>query len=231
MALHCPYFQNMGMSSRNISPQSFDDMLSDLGNDPAIPDPNGIRKPGTPKTTPKIEISKPTSLIIDFKKIGLWGGLGVAIIGVVFAFFIALDLSQDLPVSPAIENNKALIELKNEIENLREDILDMQDDLYETIDLIEVSIHSFNKNKAQTAHKPATQTIPFEGQIRKMQYLGHSQIGSSEQVVFHNGTQTIILEKGGLLLGDWKLSHIDIESAILAHPQGKKITLKLLKPE
>ena len=96
-------------------------------------------------SVPKIEISKPTSLVIDFKKIGLWGGFGVAIIGVVFAFFIKPDLSQDPPVSPAIENNKALIELKNEIENLRENILDMQDDLYETIDLIEVSIHSFNK--------------------------------------------------------------------------------------
>lgn len=219
------------MPSRNISPQSFDDMLSDLGNDPAIPDPNGIRKPRPPKSNPKIDLSQLASPSIDFKKIGLWAGLGVAIIGLVFAFFIAPDLSQDLPVSPEIENNKALIELKNGIENLREDILDMQDDLYETIDLLEVSIHSFNKNKAQATHKPTSQTTPFESQVRKMQYLGRSQMGSSEQAVFHNGTQTIILEKGGLLLGDWKLSHIDQESAILTHPQGKKITLKLSKPE
>ena len=47
------------MPTRHISPQSFDDILSDLGDDPAIPDPHGIRKSGAPEkpdlTAPKHE--------------------------------------------------------------------------------------------------------------------------------------------------------------------------------
>ena len=37
------------MPKRHISPQSFDDILSELGDDPAIPDPHGIRKSSAPK--------------------------------------------------------------------------------------------------------------------------------------------------------------------------------------
>ena len=33
------------MPARHISSQSFDEILSELGDDPAIPDPHGIRKP------------------------------------------------------------------------------------------------------------------------------------------------------------------------------------------
>jgi len=36
------------LPKRHISPQSFDDILSELGNDPAIPDPHGIRKSSAP---------------------------------------------------------------------------------------------------------------------------------------------------------------------------------------
>ena len=41
------------MPTRHISPQSFDDILSDLGDDPAIPDPQGIRKTNAPQTDPQ----------------------------------------------------------------------------------------------------------------------------------------------------------------------------------
>lgn len=39
----------MSMPARQISAQSFDQILSELGDDPAIPDPHGIRKPSAPK--------------------------------------------------------------------------------------------------------------------------------------------------------------------------------------
>ena len=40
------------MPSRHISPQSFDEILSELGDDPAIPDPHGIRKTTSSKSVP-----------------------------------------------------------------------------------------------------------------------------------------------------------------------------------
>ncbi|WP_353432414.1 hypothetical protein [Polynucleobacter sp. MWH-UH23A] len=47
------------MPARKISPQSFDDILIELGDDPAIPDPHGIRKPNAPKHPAWAEIDPP----------------------------------------------------------------------------------------------------------------------------------------------------------------------------
>jgi hypothetical protein len=58
-----------------------------------------------------------------------------------------------------------------------------------------------------------------------------SQSGSSEQAFFQNERATIMIEKGGPLLGDWRLSHINKEAAILTHPQGKTITLRSSKTQ
>ena len=69
------------MPSRDISPRSFDEILSELGDDPAIPDPHGIRKTERPKTIsedsqkPKkgrfdIESLKDSSSLIPVQKLG-----------------------------------------------------------------------------------------------------------------------------------------------------------------
>ncbi len=65
-----PPGEQYGMPSRHISPQSFDDILSELEDDPAIPDPHGIRKsPSPPREdfTPKTKAPKPSFLVNSFE--------------------------------------------------------------------------------------------------------------------------------------------------------------------
>ena len=56
---------NIGMPSRHISPRSFDEILSELGDDPAIPDPHGIRKTERPKTEPEDSKKSPKNTLIS----------------------------------------------------------------------------------------------------------------------------------------------------------------------
>jgi hypothetical protein len=51
-------------------------------------------------------------------------------------------------------------------------------------------------------------------------------MGGSHRAFFHNGKTTLMVEIGGLLLGDWRLGTADKEVATINHPQGKSLTLK-----
>ena len=90
------------MPTRKISPQSFDDILSELGDDPAIPDPHGIRKPNSPKrpewdgmSIPSTPKNKPNIRPnfqdqipqVSLKKAGLLLGLGGLLIASGVALF------------------------------------------------------------------------------------------------------------------------------------------------
>lgn len=58
--------KNVDMPACHISSQSFDEILSDLGDDPAIPDPHGIRKPphqGAPKDLRRKAIITPSKAL------------------------------------------------------------------------------------------------------------------------------------------------------------------------
>ena len=219
------------MPSRQISPQSFDEILSELGDDPAIPDPHGIRKTTAPKTQPNREIPTPIPTLADLKKVGLLIALGVGVIGFGIALFTAYDsmkASQNLD----LENvQKEIAELKNELVYLRGEIVTIEDEIYESIDLIEVSIHSINKNPPSSAKKLQAQATPFEAELRRWRYLGLSQISGSQQAFFHNGKATVMLEKGAPVLGEWRLSNADKELATLTHSQGKSLTLRPSKTE
>jgi hypothetical protein len=231
------------MPARKISPQSFDDILSELGDDPAIPDPHGIRKPNAPKHPAWAEIDPPQKPKIQLnfqdqipqleslKRVGLYVGAG----GLLIASAVALFLSFN-PISPtqdpSTEQSKQEIsELKKELDLLREEMLDLENSLYESIDLIEVSVHSLEKIKTQSTPKAKTPTIPFESEVRRWRYLGLSQMGGSHRAFFHNGKTTLMVEIGGLLLGDWRLSNADKETVTINHPQGKSLTLKTANSE
>ncbi|ANI98707.1 hypothetical protein A8O14_00495 [Polynucleobacter wuianus] len=221
----------MGMPSRHISPQSFDEILSELGDDPAIPDPHGIRKSSSPKAPPKSEPPSQTLPLADLKKIGLFIALGIGLIGLGLALFTAYDSMnshQDLPLE---SNQKEIIELRKELASLHEQVLEIEDDLYESIDLLEVSIHSLRKNTPSIVSKPKPIAIPFEAELRSWRYLGLSQINSSQRAFFHNGKGTVMLEKGSSALGDWRLHNIEKELATFSHSQGKSLTLKPSKTE
>ena len=219
------------MPPRQISPQSFDEILSELGDDPAIPDPHGIRKTTSPKAQPNREIPTSTPTLADLKKVGLLIALGVGVIGLSIAFFASYDSmrsSQNLDLENA---QKEIFVLKKELASLREEILAIEDELYESIDLIEVSIHSINKNPPSSAKKLQAQATPFEAELRRWRYLGLSQISGSQQAFFHNGKGTVMLEKGSAVLGEWRLGNADKELATLIHSQGKSLTLRTAKAE
>jgi hypothetical protein len=234
------------MPARKISPQSFDDILSELGNDPAIPDPHGIRKPnspkrpdwdaigatgtpGAPQNQPKIQLNFQDQIpqLENLKKIGLFlgaGGLLIASGVAIFFTFSPIQPEQNIPIEGAQQDIAAL---KKELALLREEMLDSEDVIYEAIDLIEVNIHSLEKNRAQITTKSKPLSIPFESELHRWRYLGVSQSAGSYRAFFHNGKTTLMVEMGGLLLGEWRLSNADKEAATVNHPLGKSLILKV----
>jgi hypothetical protein len=234
------------MPSRQISPNSFDEILSDLGQDPAIPDPHGIRKPNspkkppwedlsstqaTPKSAPNQNISKHLPAMGEFKKFGILLFFATLIIAAGAALFLiheSMQASQEL----ALQGSKEQIsQLKSELALLREEIDEIEDSLYDSIDLLEVSIHLLSNNKVENSPKPQTSRLPFEEEVRRWRYLGNSQIGLSQRAFFHNGKASVMLELGGPLLGDWRLSDANKDRATITHPKGKSLVLKASKTE
>ncbi len=232
----------MGMPTRHISNQSFDEILSDLGDDPAIPDPHGIRKPPTQNINP----AKPQNqsnqthfaqalngiLITNpFRKLGgLITFLGALILGAVVVLMATDTLNRSSQT--AFEDSQKLIsELKKEIALMRDEIHQGQDDLYAELEKIEVSVHSLMEKRSEIriVNKPLTPTHELE--LRRWRYLGTTQMGASHQAFFNTGKGSASFEKGGLVLGEWRLSSIEKEIVTLTHPQGKSLTLKALKSE
>jgi hypothetical protein len=229
----------MGMPSRHISPQSFDDILSELGNDPAIADPHGIRKPNNPKNDAKSSLNHPQNQVNianlapppELKKYALWGALGIAGATLVIASFHQYDKINSSQISDLQASEQRVTELKKELDLLRNEILDIEDELYKTIDEIEVSVHSLTKKGVSTTPKSKNQNTPFELELARWRYLGTSRLGVSERVFLHNGKTTLMFETGSLVLGDWRLTSINKDSVVLTHPIGKSVSLKPSKTE
>jgi hypothetical protein len=234
------------MPSRQISPNSFDEILSDLGQDPAIPDPHGIRKPSSPKkppwedvsntqaaprSTPNPSISKHLTTMGEFKKFGvLLAFVAFMIVAGVVLFLIHGSMmdSQEL----ALQGPKEQIsQLKSELALLKEEMVEIEDSLYESIDSLEVSIHLLVNNKVENSPKPQAPRLPFEEEVRHWRYLGSSHIGHSQRAFFHNGKASVMLELGASLLGDWRLSDANKDRATITHPKGKSLVLKASKKE
>ena len=218
------------MPARHISSQSFDEILSDLGDDPAIPDPHGIRRTPSQKSTPP---GPPSPIQIkDFAH--AYAG-PIIIFGVLVAaagaFFMAYQTLNNHSQGTLEESQKQITELKKEIALMREEIHQDQDDLYAEIDELEVSVHLLKEKKPEmrTSSKPLTP--PHELELRRWRYLGSSQMGATQQAYFHNGKSHLVFERGYQVLGDWHLSTIEKEQATITHPQGKFLVLKAIKSQ
>ena len=237
-----PKQKNMGMPARHISSQSFDEILSDLGDDPAIPDPHGIRKPppqqSAPPRAPNQGRSNPFTESLNPIQIrnSLQGiALPIALIGILLAaaiaFFVAYT-SLNKQSQDALEaSQQQLSELKKEILLTRDQINQNQDELYLAIDEIEVSIHSLNERKTETRAPNRPQAPTHESELHRWRYLGTSQIGNAQQAYFHTGKTHLAFEKGAQVLGEWRLSSIEKGLVTLTHPQGKSLVLKASKSE
>ena len=237
-----PKQKNMGMPARHISSQSFDEILSDLGDDPAIPDPHGIRKPPPQQSTPSRAPNQgrnnlfPEPLSPIQIRNSLQGiALPIALIGVLLAaaivFFVAYT-SLNKQSQDALEASQQQIsELKKEMLLMRDQINQDQDELYLAIDEIEVSIHSLEERKAETRAPNRPQAPTHESELRRWRYLGTSQMGNTQQAYFHTGKSHLAFEKGAQVLGEWRLSSIEKSLVTLMHPQGKSVVLKASKSE
>jgi hypothetical protein len=237
-----PKVKNKGMPARHISNQSFDEILSDLGDDPAIPDPHGIRKPPPQQSIPPRPQSHSSSRsftesLSNFqipKPLQNLGGL-LTLIGILIAsgvaFFIAFQTLNDQSQVALEGTHKQLSELRKDFALMRDEILQDQEDLYSAMDEIEVSVHSLKYKKPETRVSSKPQAPPHETELRRWRYLGTSQMGASHQAYFHTGKSHVALEKGDLVLGDWRLSNIEKGLATLTHPQGKSLVMKASKAE
>jgi len=226
------------MPPRHISPQSFDDILSELGDDPAIPDPHGIRKPSAASRIPlepQIKTKSPSFSVPNLQ----FGGLKaspILIIGVLFSLTIAVVflLLETHKASSELELNTLqgqISTLKNELNLAQSDWLKEQEDLYDAIDEIEVSIHSIKIKPTIPPPQSKQVLLPHEAELRRWRYLGLTRMGLVEQAFFHTGKSVIMLPKEALVLGEWRLSQALKEAAIFTHFKGKSITLKSTKSE
>ena len=242
MAIPRLNLKNVGMPSRHISPQSFDEILSELGDDPAIPDPHGIRKSTTPKNAPleDSDLSKERigldgfrnpNLLNQIQKLGGFFAFGACLIGIGIALLMAYESLKTTSESLTQASFKEISDLKKEFTVLRNQLETEQDELYEAIDKIEVSIHSLVENKSVKKHVSKPQTYPHELELSRWRYLGVSQMGDSHQAFFHTGQRNVMLQKGALVLGDWRLTQLEKDQATLTHSQGKTLVLKPSKNE
>jgi hypothetical protein len=226
------------MPPRHISPQTFDDILSELGDDPAIPDPHGIRKTSPPKEADMAHQNKPTKPLLPakgfylngltFSPLWVFGGALILCAGSLLFYFETKKSGAEIEISTL---QTQLLALKEELEYSQSEWNSEREDLYESIDEIEVSIHSIEiKPPVQTAQKRVI-AIPEEADLRRWRYLGIARIGKTEQAFFHTGKATTMVLKEATALGEWRLTKASKELAILSHPKGKSITFKSTQSE
>ena len=226
------------MPPRHISPQSFDDILSELGDDPAIPDPHGIRKsPPPPRvdSAPQVKASKPSFLVtsfdlnrLHFNPIWIIGALLFICGGSLFFYFDRNKSSAEGEIS-SLQNQ--LFALKKDFELSQSEWASERDDLYDAIDEMEVSIHSIEIKPAIQAPQSKPASIPHETDLRRWRYLGITRMGAVEHAFFHTGKSTRMVAIQGLALGEWRLTQAEKGLAILTHPKGKSITFKSTQSE
>jgi len=148
--------KNIAMPSRHISPQSFDTILSELGDDPAIPDPHGIRKPSSskgnipgaskPAKTPSFlePLSQP-DLINQVKKMGAVLVVVLCFVGLIFGLFLVYDSSKSTSDTQLEDSNIQILKLQTDLAIIRKELDEDFNSLYEEIDLLKVSIHTLDK--------------------------------------------------------------------------------------
>jgi hypothetical protein len=226
------------MPKRDISPQSFDDILSELGDDPAIPDPHGIRKSPAPKD-PAYSTSSPIkndflgSLHFQAKGKNVWlflifACVAIAITTTIFLAFESFKTDSQL----AFEGTQnQLIALKKEFAQYRNDVETDQDDLYQAMDELEVSIHTKLIPVPQTKNSSTPRGDLHESELRRWRYLGMTQVGGIQQAFFFSRNTRFSLQLGSPVLGDWRLSEIQKTQATIINPKGKSLILKASKIE
>ncbi|WP_062307094.1 hypothetical protein [Polynucleobacter sinensis] len=233
-----PQGEQYGMPSRHISSQSFDDILSELGDDPAIPDPHGIRKSTAPqRPTPESQM-KPKSPSLSMNNIKLaglkmaplfiLGGVSILLNG---ALFLAFESHKEALKMETHRLQDELSGLKRELHKQQGDLDEKQEDLYDTLEELQVSIHSLSEKRPISTPRSQPLATPHEAELRSWRYLGLIKVNGVEQAFFHTGKATRMMAKNELVLGEWRLMDIQKELATLSHPRGKSLNFRSAKSE
>ncbi len=234
--------KNIGMPSRHISPQSFDTLLSDLGDDPAIPDPHGIRKSTTsknsapgfanpPKSPSFFEPLNPPAFLNQAKRWGTFMAAALCFAILILGLFLVYNASKSNPDTHLEDPKIQISKLQQDLVLMRKEMDTDFDSLYEEIDSLEVSIHLLKENKSNNKASTKPKPPADEKELRRWRYLGSSQMGDTQQAFFQQGKSQAMFSKGALVLGEWRLNLIEKEGATLTHPQGKSIVLHRAKSE
>lgn len=226
------------MPARHISPQSFDDILSELGDDPAIADPHGIRKSSSPPSSApeqQTKLKQGTFSPDGFRPVKyqippilILGGAFALLAG---ALFMAQESYVNISKLEIQEIQSQLLSIRKELTSLQGTWDQDQEDIYAAIDEIEVSIHSINTKPLITSLQNKPEMLPHEAELRHWRYLGLIKMNGHEQAFFHTGKTTKMMAKDDLALGEWRLAQAQKEIATLAHPKGKSIHLKSARSE
>jgi hypothetical protein len=226
------------MPPRHISSQSFDDILSELGDDPAIPDPHGIRKTTSPPrvdappkaTTPTPSFSS-KSFVLNGSNFSLFWILGAGLLLCLAGLFFYFDSTKSGAELEISSLQSQLLALKEELEFSQSEWVIEREDLYESLDKLEVSINSLKIKVPIEIPQSKPAAIAHEAEIRSWRYLGITRMGASEHAFFHTGKATLMVRKEGLALGEWRLTQATKEVSTLSHPKGKSITFKSTQSE
>ena len=208
------------MPSRHIPPQAFDAILSELGNDPAIPDPHGIRKSTAPPPSPIENIAAVTQPHLDFSRASpflIFVGLILVLGAILFWALHAYEPRNEAPLTAIQTQIEAL---KNEFIRLEDQIHSTEENLYEEIDKIEVSIHSYKDKAPKSSVLNASKQPLGEAKLKQWQYLGLSKIGDIQHAFFNTDKNKVMLAQGDIAIGEWRLTEIEKDRARFSHPQG-----------
>jgi hypothetical protein len=165
------------------------------------------------------------------KKLTLFLGLAALLGILLFSGFIGYGAISNHAGDGFQESQNQITALQKELSLLRKEFDEEMSDLYEEIDILEVSIHLLKQAKPTIQAKLKPTAIPYEQEIRRWRYLGSSQMGGVEQALFDLGNSHEMFSKGTLVLGEWRLNEVEKDVVTLGHPTGKSIVLKPVKNE
>ncbi|MCE7504966.1 hypothetical protein LZG75_01825 [Polynucleobacter sp. IMCC30063] len=240
------------MPIRKITSQSFDAILSVLGDDPVMQNPvtsspepelsarqqNKLAAEAAPaEAKHSLGLQPPAQIRHTFAKPVQWIP---SLIGLVSFGALAWTISALIALEQNTHSQFGLLEAQ--INRLKQALTEQEDtasnyhaELSEQLDQIYTAQLSAGSRSIKSAHNPMRQEAlelnrklkAEEATLSQWRYLGMSTAGQGTVAFFHTGDKTLSLALHTAVLGTWVLSEIRAEHAKLTAATGQVVTLKL----
>jgi len=236
---------------RKITSESFDAILSVLGDDPVIqnsglssaePDLAARQQNNSATQAARTETNgninpQPPPLRYDFIKLAPWlpSLMGFICLGAL-AWIISVLIALEQTISTQFGAQEAKINLLSQSVTEQEETLsNYHVELSEQINNIhtaQLSAATRNTKSAKNLIRPDILELNRklkmeEAALSRWQYLGMSTTAQGVAAFFNNGDKTISLVLHAAVLGTWVLTEIGVEQAKMTASTGQVITLKL----